>query len=203
MPRRLAKNKVMDAETRGWVRALIRSEMTLRSLTYRDLAALLTAAGLEENDGNLRSKVTRGELSAATFLAVLGVMRIRTLDLASVLEMGAPDPSDRPTIDMALQDDLIGVKSRDDDTGEYTVTVGLLHAPIKILLEQRSAEGSTVYKLSHIIDAVGFPEKHAPALGFDTTPAKCLRRAIQRLVRPYKIAIEAGMKPSENWARAV
>ncbi len=198
MPRRLTKSAVADAETRGWVRALIRSRMALSALTYRDLAGLLTAQGLEENEGNLRSKVTRGELSAATLLAALHVMRAKNIDIESLPGMDDPDPDDRPTIDSALRSELISVKARDDAAGIYTVTVGKLRTPITITLESRNQAGSTVGKLSHVIRV---SEESAPlhSWTFDVTPAKCLRRAIDQLTRVYDGAIKSGLNPSDDW----
>jgi hypothetical protein len=97
--------------------------MALRALTYRDLAGLLSAEGLEENEGNLRSKVTRGELSAATMLAALRLMRVKTINLEALSDMEDPDPEDRPTLESALRNELITVNTRDDDAGAYSVTV--------------------------------------------------------------------------------
>lgn len=65
-------------------KALLRSEMTRRSLTYADLAQRLTAAGHPENERNLRNKVARGSFTAAFLLlclAVLGCREVRIDDL--------------------------------------------------------------------------------------------------------------------------
>lgn len=195
MPRRLSKHAAIDAETRGWVRALIRSEMTKRGLTYRDLAALLTAAGLEENEGNLRSKVTRGELPAATLLAMLRAMGCKAVDIDDLANAPDPDPEDRPTIDSALRSDLVHVRSRNDDTGTYEVTVGGLKTSIQIRLERRTQAGDTLYFLSHVI-RVGKEDSPSPCTGYGNSPAKCLRDAIARLTRVYEGAIKSGLKRS-------
>jgi hypothetical protein len=90
LPRRLSKDANIDAETRGWVRLLIRAEMVRRGLSYRDLAGLLTAVGLEENEGNLRSKVARGALSAAVFLIALRQMGCTAVNIEELPRLYRP-----------------------------------------------------------------------------------------------------------------
>src|SRR5258708_5688650 len=138
MPRLIPRSMVVDAETRGWVRALIRSEMVKHGLTYRDLAGLLTAEGLGENEGNLRSKVSRGELPAASFLTALYVMGCKTVNVQELPGMTDPDPEDRPTLDSVLRHELVHVVSRDDEAGIYEVQIGDMRTTIKIRLERRT-----------------------------------------------------------------
>jgi hypothetical protein len=174
--------------------------MARRGLTYRDLAALLTATGLEENEGNLRSKVTRGELPAATLLAVLHAMRCKTISVEDLANAPDPDPEDRPTLDSALRHDLVQVKSRDDEAGLYDITIGSLRTVIHIRLERRTSAGDTVYFLSHVIRAVD-EVSPSPCVGYGNSPARCLHEAIARLTRVYEGATNGGLTPSEKWVR--
>jgi hypothetical protein len=200
MPRRLPRSMEIDAETRGWVRALIRGEMARRGLTYRDLAGLLTAEGLGENEGNLRSKVSRGELSGAVLLAALYVMKCKTINIQELPSSPSPDPEDMPTIDGVLQHPLVHVVSRDDSAGIYEVRIGALLTTIKIKLERRTPAGDTVYSLSHII-RVGEEPSPFPCIGLDFSPVRCLRRALDRLTKYYEGVVSAGHTPSEDWVR--
>lgn len=201
MPRRLSKNKVIDAETRGWVRGLIRREMAHRGLTYRDLAGMLSAMGLEENEGNLRSKVTRGELSAATLLAALQQMGVKTVSIQELQGAPDPDPEHRMTIEGALRHELVTVTARNDDAGIYGVTIGKLKTRIEIVLERRTQAGDTVYNLTHTIRPDENDEFPSPSMGFDFSPARSLKRAIDQLTRVYESAVSSGLTPSEKWVR--
>lgn len=63
-------------------KALLRAEMTKRSITYAGLADLLYDFGIEENAKNLRNKMARGTFTAAWYFSLLMIMGVRTLDLS-------------------------------------------------------------------------------------------------------------------------
>lgn len=56
-----------EAKARG----IIRAEMARQNVTYAQLADKLAAMGIEENERNLRNKVSRGKFTAAFLLQVL------------------------------------------------------------------------------------------------------------------------------------
>ena len=65
----------------GEAKRILRGEMARRGITYEDLAALLTEAGLRENNGSLRNKLSRGSFTADFFLQSLVAMKVTSLRL--------------------------------------------------------------------------------------------------------------------------
>lgn len=205
MPRLLPRSVAVEAETKGWVRRLIRTEMLRRGLTFKDLAQLLTAEGLAENEGNLRSKVSRGELSGSMLLAALYVMQCKTVNIRELPLRDDADPDDvLVTIDSALNNPLVRVVARDDAKGAYEIRIGELNTIVSVTLERRADLGF-VFKVSHHIVIVDDPyggPSYLPCFGFGTTPAKALQRAVKYLTEQYDAAVRGGYKPSESWLRA-
>lgn len=67
-----------------WIRiakGTLRAEMRRKGLSYADLVAALTAAGVKETEANLRNKVSRGTFTAAFMLQCLSAMGVKTLHL--------------------------------------------------------------------------------------------------------------------------
>lgn len=61
-------------------KGIIRGEMARRGVTYAQLAEKLTAIGVDENERNLRNKVSRGKFTAGFLLqtmAALGANDVR------------------------------------------------------------------------------------------------------------------------------
>jgi hypothetical protein len=61
-------------------KGLLRGEMARRGVTYAQLAERLAAIGIEDNERNLRNKVSRGKFTAGFLLqtmAALGCDHIR------------------------------------------------------------------------------------------------------------------------------
>lgn len=59
---------------RDWseaAKAMIKSELKGRNMTYADLVGALAAVGVKETEANLRNKISRGNFSAAFFLQTL------------------------------------------------------------------------------------------------------------------------------------
>lgn len=52
-------------------KGLLRGEMARRGVTYAQLAEKLAAIGVEENERNLRNKVSRGKFTAGFLLQVM------------------------------------------------------------------------------------------------------------------------------------
>lgn len=69
---------------RDWgshAKAVLRSEMALRRVSYADLVNLLAEIEVKETEANLRNKVSRGSFTAAFLLQCLHVMKVKTLHL--------------------------------------------------------------------------------------------------------------------------
>ena len=62
-------------------KGLLRGEMARRSVTYAQLAERLAAIGVEENERNLRNKVSRGKFTAGFLLQVMAAIGTKELRL--------------------------------------------------------------------------------------------------------------------------
>ena len=66
---------VMTGE-KAWqdhAKVLLKSELKRKSVTYKELANRLTAAGTPETEANLANKISRGSFSAAFLLQCLNL----------------------------------------------------------------------------------------------------------------------------------
>ncbi len=66
-----------EYETRA--KNLLKSELKRKGLSYKDLAARLTAIGVEENERNLNNKISRGGFTAAFLLQVMEAIGAKEL----------------------------------------------------------------------------------------------------------------------------
>jgi hypothetical protein len=82
MPKQIPVDAQTDSDAHALARQIVRDEMIKRDLTFGDLAELLDAAGVHENERNLRNKVARGEFSAAFMLMCLKVMGCEVVSIA-------------------------------------------------------------------------------------------------------------------------
>lgn len=62
-------------------KGLLRGEMARRGVTYAQLVEKLGAIGVEENERNLRNKVSRGKFTAGFLLQVLAALGCDQLHL--------------------------------------------------------------------------------------------------------------------------
>ena len=62
-------------------KGLLRGEMARRGVTYAQLAERLAAIGVEENERNLRNKVSRGKFTAGFLLQVMAAIGAKELRL--------------------------------------------------------------------------------------------------------------------------
>lgn len=72
------------AERTDWeekAKGLLRAEMARRGVTYAELAVRLSAIGIEDNERNLRNKVSRGKFTAGFFLQCLSALGCSSLHL--------------------------------------------------------------------------------------------------------------------------
>jgi hypothetical protein len=71
-------------EDRDWVaytKALLRSEMVKRGVSYAGLVEKLAAIGVKDSEANLRNKISRGGFTAAFLVQCLVAIGAATLRL--------------------------------------------------------------------------------------------------------------------------
>ena len=67
-----------------YAKALLKSELKRKSVSYRELAERLTAMGTQESERNIANKISRGGFTAAFILqcfAAIGSNNIRLEDI--------------------------------------------------------------------------------------------------------------------------
>lgn len=62
-------------------KGLLRGEMGRRGMTYAQLTERLAALGVEENERNLRNKVSRGKFTAGFLLQVMAAIGVKDVRL--------------------------------------------------------------------------------------------------------------------------
>ena len=70
-----------EAEWKERVKALLKSELTRRQISYRDLADRLRAIGVDDNELNINNKIARGGFNAVWFFQVMEAIGCRTIHL--------------------------------------------------------------------------------------------------------------------------
>ena len=88
-----------DWEARA--RGILRSEMARRGVTYAQLAEKLAAIGVDENERNLRNKVSRGKFTAGFYAPMPS--RIRGAAIALGLIVALPSALAQERIEPALE----------------------------------------------------------------------------------------------------
>jgi hypothetical protein len=63
-------------------KGLLRAEMARKGVTYAQLVEALSAVGVDDNERNLRNKVSRGKFTAGFFLQCLTALKTDTLHLS-------------------------------------------------------------------------------------------------------------------------
>jgi hypothetical protein len=79
MPERT--NADIDREWAERAKRLLRAQMTLKGVNAAQLAAKLTAMGIQETERNVANKIARGGFSAAFFLQCLKAIDVQNLHL--------------------------------------------------------------------------------------------------------------------------
>jgi len=70
------------------LRGVLRSEMSLRSITYAELSHRLEQRfGIHQSENNLKTKVNKGVLGAQLFLQILIVVGAEKLDINQVCKL--------------------------------------------------------------------------------------------------------------------
>ena len=62
-------------------RGILRAEMARQNVTYAQLIEKLAALGIEENERNLRNKISRGKFTAAFLLDCCEALSVRSLQI--------------------------------------------------------------------------------------------------------------------------
>lgn len=65
-------------------KGIIRAEMARRGITYVQLVERLAAIGVDENERNLRNKVSRGKFTAGFMLQCLAALSVTSLRINDV-----------------------------------------------------------------------------------------------------------------------
>jgi hypothetical protein len=64
----------IQKEWQDKVAAMLKAEMARRNISYRELQLRLRAMGIEDNEKNLSTKISRGKFSASFFLQCLAAI---------------------------------------------------------------------------------------------------------------------------------
>jgi hypothetical protein len=94
MPKTLGIDPALSREARHWASRILQMSMMYRELNYRELTDRLNELHVEENERNLRNKISRGEFSASFFLLCLKAMEmdhLRIADWAWLANLRGPD----------------------------------------------------------------------------------------------------------------
>jgi hypothetical protein len=80
----LGPHRDWTPEDRGTylAKTLLKVEMAKRNFTYKDLVEALSQEGVNEDERNLRNKISRGAFSASFFFICMHAMRVRALDMS-------------------------------------------------------------------------------------------------------------------------
>ena len=62
-------------------RGILRAEMARQNVTYAQLVEKLAALGVEENERNLRNKISRGKFTAAFLLDCLVALSVSKIEI--------------------------------------------------------------------------------------------------------------------------
>jgi hypothetical protein len=79
---------VNSPEWAAVLKGLLRSEMSLHSITYAELSRRLEQRfGVHQSENNLKTKINKGVLGAQLFLQILIVVGADKLDFAQVMKL--------------------------------------------------------------------------------------------------------------------
>ena len=103
------------------------------------------------------------------------------------------------TIDEILENPLLEVTDRHDERGSFAFTIKGLETVVFIELGRFRTGNTTKYELSH---AIRTPLQAGPYWTSNPTSygwEDALGRAIDNILSYYKLAVEAGHTPSDDW----
>lgn len=79
----------MPVEEKVWeemVKNILRAEMMRRGVSYAGLAERLQVHGVEDNELNLRNKVSRGRFTAVFFMQCMQALGVELLQIPQAIE---------------------------------------------------------------------------------------------------------------------
>ncbi len=103
------------------------------------------------------------------------------------------------TIESALDDDLVTVIERNDDLGEYVIRLSELETIVTVRLARFMTSNRTRFETSHVVKT---PSQGAPYYTNERIgeyPAHALRKAVHSLTLYFRIAMNEGHTPQEDW----
>ena len=71
----------VDKEWQERVKAILKSELARRNVSYKELADRLQAIGVKDTERNISNKISRGTFTAAFFIQCLDAIGCHTLHL--------------------------------------------------------------------------------------------------------------------------
>ena|ERR1700685_2763350 len=81
MPRILKSDPKLTFLGRLSVTTMLKFLMLREEISFRDLAEKLNNLGFEENERNLRNKITKGEMPAGFFLVLLRLLKAKSFPI--------------------------------------------------------------------------------------------------------------------------
>lgn len=76
-----------DANWSKIAKNMLRAEMVRRDVSYADLADLLAKHGIEDNEQNLRNKVSRGRFTTVFLIQCMQVLGVEFLQIPRAAEI--------------------------------------------------------------------------------------------------------------------
>ena len=71
----------METDWPARVKGLLKAEMKKKNVSYRDLAAKLSAMGISETEANIANKISRGGFTAVFFVQCLSAIGVHSMRL--------------------------------------------------------------------------------------------------------------------------
>lgn len=79
----------METDWPERAKAILKAELKLKGVGYRDLAERLTAMGSPDSERNIANKISRGGFTAAFFLQCLAAIKCEKLEIPRLAEPAA------------------------------------------------------------------------------------------------------------------
>ena len=93
----------MDDSTLGsqegfkWLRGALRGEMARQKVSYAELVERLKQIGVDDNEANLRNKISRGRFSALFFIQALEALGVESLSISLLKDLGLEERKPKPS----------------------------------------------------------------------------------------------------------
>lgn len=74
---------MVDKDWQTRTKGILKAELKRRNVSYKELAAKLTAMGVPDSERNIANKIARGGFTAVFFLQCLVAIGAKTINLSS------------------------------------------------------------------------------------------------------------------------